>query len=140
MLEKLDAAIAAYRARTGELPPSVAALVASGDLAQIPPDPFGGSFEIDPETGAARSSTGKTPSRLHTSRFREKALAGKTGSAWKTREDRLDDAWMVAWGPLPAPRLVAAVLVEDAGEGGKIAGPIAVEMLRRAGERLDARP
>ncbi|MCP4664308.1 MAG: FtsW/RodA/SpoVE family cell cycle protein [bacterium] len=65
------------------------------------------------------------------------AVAGKTGSAWKTRADRTDDAWMVAWAPADEPRLVVSVLVEDAGEGGKVAGPIAMRMLRDALEAID---
>ncbi len=79
ILSRLDAAVAAYRERTGGIPASVEALVRAGDLDGVPPDPFGGHFEIDQQTGSVRSSSGKTPSRLHTSRFRERALAGKSG-------------------------------------------------------------
>ncbi len=64
-------------------------------------------------------------------------VAGKTGSAWKTKADRTDDAWMVAWAPADEPRLVVSVLVEDAGEGGKVAGPIAMRMLRAGLEAID---
>ncbi len=58
------------------------------------------------------------------------AVAGKTGSAWKTRRDRVDDAWMVVWAPADVPSVLVAVLVEDAGEGGKVAGPVAMRLLR----------
>ncbi len=64
-------------------------------------------------------------------------MAGKTGSAWKTKNDRTDDSWMVAWAPAEEARVVAAVMVEDAGEGSKVAGPIAVAMLRDALNDLD---
>ncbi len=64
--------------------------------------------------------------------WRQVPMAGKTGSAWKTRNDGSDDAWMVVWAPAEDARVLAAVLVEDAGEGGKVAGPIAVAMLRDA--------
>ena len=60
------------------------------------------------------------------------AAAGKTGSAWKSRRDATDDAWMVAWAPASRPRVLAVALVEDAGEGGKVAGPVVMEMLRAA--------
>ncbi len=72
--------------------------------------------------------------------WRRVPMAGKTGSAWKTRNDASDDAWMVVWAPADKPRVLAVVLVEDAGEGGKIAGPIAVAMLRDALELFDQPP
>ena len=62
-------------------------------------------------------------------------VAGKTGSAWRSRSDSSDDAWMVVWAPAEGARVVVATLVEDAGEGGKVAGPIALEVLRLALER-----
>jgi tetratricopeptide (TPR) repeat protein len=77
-LQRIDDAAAVYRARTGGAPPTVAALVEAGLLPTRPADPFGGHFEIDPVTGAARSSTGRTPSQLHHSKIREKALAGES--------------------------------------------------------------
>lgn len=80
-LSEIDDAIASYRARRGVAPSSVEDLVRSGDLAAVPPDPFGGHLEIDAATGKAASSTGKTPSKLHTSRVRERALQGKKGDA-----------------------------------------------------------
>lgn len=63
-------------------------------------------------------------------------VAGKTGSAWRSTRDTTDDAWMVAWAPAGAPRVVVSVLLEDAGEGGKVAGPVALGILRSALERL----
>ena len=65
-------------------------------------------------------------------------IAGKTGSAWRAASDATDDAWMVVWAPAGAPRVVVAVQIEDGGEGGKTAGPIALSVLRSALERLDA--
>jgi len=58
-------------------------------------------------------------------------MAGKTGSAWKTVGDRKDDAWMLVWAPAEKPRIIACVLVEDSGSGGRVAGPIAVELMRQ---------
>jgi hypothetical protein len=45
-LRGIEAAIARYKARTGALPPSLEALVKSGDLAKIPPEPHGGRYEL----------------------------------------------------------------------------------------------
>jgi tetratricopeptide (TPR) repeat protein len=77
-LARIDAAIAAYREREGKPAPSVRALADAGFLPAIPRDPFGGSYEIDPETGAARSASGRQPSRLHQSKKREKLLRGES--------------------------------------------------------------
>lgn len=65
-------------------------------------------------------------------------MAGKTGSAWRSRRDATDDAWMVVWAPVEGARVVVATLLEDAGEGGKVAGPVALEVLRTALERMHA--
>ena len=59
-------------------------------------------------------------------------VSGKTGSAWKTTHDKTDDSWMVLWGPSGKARIVVCVLVEEAGTGATVAGPIAMELLRAA--------
>ena len=46
-LRKIEVAIARYRARTGALPPSLAALAKSGDLPRIPDEPHGGRYQLD---------------------------------------------------------------------------------------------
>lgn len=51
----LDAAVARYRDRFGEPPPSLAAVRAAGLLDRIPPDPWGGRYVIGPD-GRVRSS------------------------------------------------------------------------------------
>ncbi len=79
-LGRLNGAIDAYRAEVGSPPQSLQQVVSAGYLNSIPADPFGGSFEIGPD-GKARSSTGKTPPRPHTSQIRQRALHGKSGSA-----------------------------------------------------------
>ena len=75
-LGHLDDAAAAYRARTGRAPQSPGALVEAGLLAAVPSEPFGGQYEFDAESGAARSSSGRTPSKLHQSKVRERILQG----------------------------------------------------------------
>lgn len=79
-IQRLEDAVAAHRRATGRAPRKLEDLVAGGFVDAIPRDPFGGHFEIG-DDDAVRSSTGRTPSRTHTSRFRERALEGKSGAA-----------------------------------------------------------
>src|SRR5262249_41038963 len=76
-LERLGALVEVYRDDQGRWPATVerpggwratlATLVEAGLLRAIPPDPFGGTYEIDQDTGAVRSSTGRVPLALHES-------------------------------------------------------------------------
>jgi hypothetical protein len=43
----------------------------------LPVDPSGGTLVIDQLTGAVRTTSGRTPSRVHHSKVREKALRGE---------------------------------------------------------------
>jgi len=54
-------------------------------------------------------------------------VAGKTGTA--THPGGAPDAWFVCFAPAEAPRVVVAVVVEDAGYGGVAAAPIARNIL-----------
>jgi hypothetical protein len=64
----IDAAVDAYRQKFGAPPPSLGALFASGIVSgRLPPDPFGGQWELDQETGRVRSSSGRQPRGLHES-------------------------------------------------------------------------
>ena len=64
----IDGAVTAYRERFGEMPPSLDALFARGIVhGQLPPDPFGGRWELDQATGRVRSSSGREPRELHES-------------------------------------------------------------------------
>src|SRR5215469_418845 len=54
-------------------------------------------------------------------------VAGKTGTA--THPGAPPDAWFVCFAPAEAPRLVVAVVVEDAGYGGAVSAPIARAIL-----------
>jgi hypothetical protein len=60
-LERLDALVAVFRARNGRLPASLDDLVAAGLLRGVPPDAYGGVYEVDAATGTVRSSTGRVP-------------------------------------------------------------------------------
>ena len=59
-------------------------------------------------------------------------MAGKTGTAWRTSRGDSEDSWMVAWAPADRPRIVTCVMLEGAGSGGAVAGPIAVDLIRAA--------
>ncbi|MFQ5668259.1 MAG: tetratricopeptide repeat protein [Candidatus Binatia bacterium] len=72
-LARLTAAVKHYRARFERAPDSLRALVAAGLLNELPVDPFGGVYELDPESGVVRSSTGRQPLRLHRSQRAEAA-------------------------------------------------------------------
>jgi hypothetical protein len=54
-LRVIEAAIARYRQRSGAPPPSLEALMKSGDLNQIPREPHGGRYELD-KNGEPRSN------------------------------------------------------------------------------------
>jgi hypothetical protein len=54
VLQEIDRAIASYKARTGNLPTTVAELIVTGDLPQFPVDPLGGRIYITRD-GRARS-------------------------------------------------------------------------------------
>ncbi len=77
-LDLIAEAVEAYRARQGSIPPSLGALVEAQLLPEVPADPFGGTYLIDPHSGAVTSSTGRTPSRLHRSTIRDKAARGES--------------------------------------------------------------
>lgn len=72
--------------------------------------------------------------------WNEIPVSGKTGSAWRTRGDATDDSWMVLWGPSGDARMVVCVMVEDAGTGARVAGPIAMNLLARALQTVSATP
>jgi len=66
------------------------------------------------------------------------AIAGKTGTAQvvssrganKLIKRPRADSWFVGFGPFDAPSIVVAVLIENGGDGGDVAGPVAREVFR----------
>ncbi|HID69021.1 MAG TPA: hypothetical protein EYP35_00840, partial [Desulfobacterales bacterium] len=62
---------------------------------------------------------------------RTNVLAGKTGTA-ETGTTRGDHSWFVAVAPVENPRYAVAAMVEYAGLGAKVAGPVAVKTLLAA--------
>lgn len=63
----LERALGTYRERFGAPAASLDALVERGLVRALPPDPYGGQWELDAATGRVRSSTGRTPRELHES-------------------------------------------------------------------------
>ncbi len=57
-------------------------------------------------------------------------VAGKTGTA--THVGAPPDAWFVCFAPAEHPRIVVAVIIEDAGYGGAVSAPIAKAILTAA--------
>ena len=61
-IQSLESARDAYREKHGRLPKALNDLVMSGEVRQIPDEPFGGMYDLDPQTGAISSSS--HPKRL----------------------------------------------------------------------------
>ena len=66
-IQLIEDAVQKYRAHTGHLPATLAQVVDAGFMRFVPPDRHGGVYQVDPATGAVRSSRGKVPLVLHTS-------------------------------------------------------------------------
>jgi tetratricopeptide (TPR) repeat protein len=66
-VQLMEDAVRKYRAQAGRLPATLAEVVDAGFMRFVPTDRYGGVYQVDPATGAVRSSTGKAPLALHTS-------------------------------------------------------------------------
>lgn len=64
---------------------------------------------------------------------------GKTGSTEHSSSSKTH-SWFVGMAPLDRPRIVIAVLAEEAGHGGDIAAPIAAGVVKKYLESLEAKP
>jgi penicillin-binding protein 2 len=56
-------------------------------------------------------------------------VAGKTGTAQVAKKD--DFAWFACYAPASAPRYAVAVIIEQGGHGGSVAGPAARQILAK---------
>jgi penicillin-binding protein 2 len=56
-------------------------------------------------------------------------VGGKTGSA-EHKKGHLTHGWFVGFAPVEDPKIAICVLVESAGHGGKVAAPIAGELIK----------
>ena len=57
-------------------------------------------------------------------------VAGKTGTAESNKESGIPHAWITAFAPFNNPEIAVTVMVEEAGQGSDVAGPIAREVLK----------
>ena len=57
--------------------------------------------------------------------------AGKTGTA-EVAADQKPHAWFIGFAPADEPSLAIAVILENAGTGGRYAAPLAGKVLRNA--------
>ncbi len=64
-----------------------------------------------------------------TVRMKEVAIAGKTGTA-EIGGGRPDHAWFAGYVPADRPRIAFVVVLEQAGSGGKVAGPVAKKFVQ----------
>ncbi len=62
-----------------------------------------------------------------TVRMKEVAIAGKTGTAQNAGPDH---AWFAGYVPADRPRIAFVVVLEQAGSGGKVAGPVAKKFVQ----------
>lgn len=76
------------------------------------------------------SSQGTAHATVHLASLK---IAGKTGTA-QSGGQRGDHAWFAGYAPAEAPRVAVVVVLQEAGDGGRAAGPLA----RRMFERLEA--
>jgi penicillin-binding protein 2 len=67
----------------------------------------------------------------HTVRMEDIEVCGKTGSAQTGQTDRATHAWFMGYAPYRHPKLALAVVIEHGGSGGRIAGPVARQILAK---------
>jgi penicillin-binding protein 2 len=60
--------------------------------------------------------------------YRDITVAGKTGTAQNPHGE--DHAWFIGYAPADNPRIAFCVLIENGGSGGKVAAPIAREIIK----------
>ncbi len=60
--------------------------------------------------------------------YRDITVAGKTGTAQNPHGE--DHAWFIGFAPSEAPQIAFCILVENGGSGGRVAAPIAREIIK----------
>lgn len=60
--------------------------------------------------------------------YRDITVAGKTGTAQNPHGE--DHAWFIGYAPANNPRIAFCILIENGGSGGKVAAPIAREIIK----------
>ena len=78
-IDALTAAVGSFQANFGRPPGYLGELVATGFVAALPREPFGGQYVLDRNSGEVRSSLGHQPLRLGSSKSRESYLKNRSG-------------------------------------------------------------
>jgi len=73
----------------------------------------------------------------NSAQFKKIQTACKTGTAESHAEDKTPHAWFTVYAPADKPEIALTVLLEEAGQGSDIAGPIAKEILKSYFERKE---
>jgi len=60
--------------------------------------------------------------------YRNITVAGKSGTAQNPHGE--DHAWFIGYAPADQPKVAFCILVENGGSGGKVAAPIAREIIQ----------
>lgn len=74
LAESLAVRVETFRSSTGRLPRRLSELVSAGLLRNLPPDPFGGEYFMDSQTGAVLSTSAISEQAAHTKRYVERLL------------------------------------------------------------------
>jgi len=82
-IEGLEAAVTEFEARLQRKPRDFAELLSVGVISEIPDEPFGGAYLLDPDSGTVSSSTGHKPGHLQSSAIHEEFL--KRGDGGETQ-------------------------------------------------------
>jgi tetratricopeptide (TPR) repeat protein len=75
-IDALTNALAQYRERTGAAATSLDDLVTAGIVSEIPHEPFGGRYVLDPKDGTVHNTSHNSPLRLYVSKAREEYRKG----------------------------------------------------------------
>ncbi len=74
LADSLAVRVERFRSSTGRPPRTLTELVGAGLLRSVPPDPFGGEYFMDSETGTVLSTSAVSEKAGHTKRYVEKLL------------------------------------------------------------------
>jgi penicillin-binding protein 2 len=79
-------------------------------------------------TALAKTVSDRSGTGFSSVRTKEIAIAGKTGTA-QAGKGQPDHAWFAGYAPADNPRVAFAVVLEHAGSGSKVAGPLARQLV-----------
>jgi len=86
-------------------------------------------------TSLELAKTSSTNYATNSANFKQIQTACKTGTAESHEKSKIPHAWFTVYAPAKNPEIALTVLVEEAGQGSDIGGPIAKELLKTYFER-----